>query len=178
MFTNSYEIKILSNMINVPNVIFIEILKYMPEYIRRMHMDDLHLSNKLKRVTYSKLRKFDNNRIIFVKKCSLFNNYSDTVVKIVLDYIALYPKFTIETDTISRSFKNRNLDTLLVKCEFELLNGHLKKKDILYNVKFMANIMRLALSLNLTILAEKCGAIIAMFIKDKPLPFIKNIFGA
>jgi len=174
IFTNSPEIRIFADRYCIPNAISIEILKYMPEYVRCMRVHDLHLSSKLQEIARVRLDK--NKNVIIIKKCDIFKNYSDVVVKIVLDYIALYPKFTIETEKISRNFKNRNLDTLLIRDEFDLLNLHLKKTNNKYNVKFIASIMRLALSLDLSILAEKCGAIIAMFIKDKPLEFIEDIF--
>lgn len=173
IFNGASEVEIFSNIYNIPETISNEILKYVPEYVRCVHIDDIYLSSKLKKIAKDHM---SDNKMVTVEKCSIFNGYSDITIKIVLDYMALYPKFTIESKTVIRDFKNRNLDTLLVRDEFLLLDKYLKKTDTCYNVKFIADIMRLALSLELIILAEKCGAIIAMYIKDKPLPFIKSIF--
>jgi hypothetical protein len=170
LFTNSPEIKALLELTSISKNDATEILKYMPKYVRYMHVDDFYLSRVLNKIVHNNVEK-----IFFIKNISLFKNYSDDVVKIILDYLKMYPKFIIETNKIAYNFKNRNLDTLLIRQEFELLDMHLKK-TIKENTYFMMRLMKLALLLDLTILAEKCGSIIAMFIKDKPLTFIEYIF--
>ena len=99
----------------------------------------------------------------------------EELILFILNYAELYPKDKDEELILSNKNNSRNIKNLLNNDEFNLFNSLLSKLEIKQQIDILLKLSELCEILKMYILLDKNGQIISMFIRDKPISFIKDI---
>ena len=117
------------------------------------------------------------NKYISKDVSNIIIDYIDIegIYKFIQDYENIWIKKN-ETFPPEYNFKHRRLFTLLGNKEAFLFDDILNNKTYTQQIDKLISIAKLATTLEMEILFEKCMAVIAMKIKDKQLDQIEEIF--